>query len=64
VLTYFAPFFNDNNAYLSTLFLLKLLEPDGGAEARRAPSDDANIDLIGGTLHRAEIYIFIPSTCR
>lgn len=60
VLTNFASLFNDDNAYLFPLLLLKLLEPDCGAETCRTSANDANVHLIGDALNRVEIYIFVP----
>jgi hypothetical protein len=60
VLTNFASFFNDDNAYLFPLLLLKLLEPDCGAETCGAPADDANVHFVRDALNRVEIYILVP----
>jgi hypothetical protein len=64
VLTNFASFFNDDNAYLFPLLLLKLLEPDSGTETCRAPANDANVHLIRDALNSVEIYILVPWTSR
>jgi len=63
-LTNFAPFLDDNYAHLFTTFLLKLLEPNCGAETCGASADDANIDVIRDALNRVEVYILVSSTSR
>jgi hypothetical protein len=59
-LTNFASLFDDDNAYLFSLLLLKLLEPDCGAETCRTPTYDANVHLIRDALNSVEVYIFVP----
>ncbi len=49
-LTDFSTLLKNNNAHLASLFLLQLLQADGGTEPCRSSTDDADVDFVAGAL--------------